>query len=70
LYKNKIIRHEEKLFKLLSSASLIAAVFCSKNIHAQTGAALNVDGSGDFVNLGSSMNATFQGTNKLTIEAW
>lgn len=40
------------------------------NLYAQPGAAIKLDGSGDFINLGAALTNSLNGANKLTIEAW
>ncbi len=53
--------------KTLLTLSLIATALLGK---AQTGAALNFDGSSDYVNLGTAVTNSIVNSTKLTVEAW
>lgn len=53
-----------KLFILALNILTFATVF------AQPGAAIKLDGSGDLINLGSTLTNSLNGGNKITIEAW
>ncbi|MFN0112871.1 MAG: LamG-like jellyroll fold domain-containing protein, partial [Blastocatellia bacterium] len=53
-----------------NTSALKADVFNPTSAVAVSGAALNFDGTNDYVNLGTGLSSAFNGTNKITIQAW
>lgn len=52
------------------SLSVGALLLSAVNFNAQPGAALNFDGSNDYVNLGTAINGSLSALNKITVETW
>lgn len=56
-------------FKLAVIAAVVT-LSQTQDLNAQAGATIKFDGAGDYVNLGSALTTSLNGSNKLTIESW